>query len=107
MSPFMVPGWLISILHSSYLFSSYLITWLFHRSGNSLLVIAVFHGVVDLVSLTPASNTFTLVTVNAGLIAAAVAVVIRYAPALDRDPRRRRRRSVTGLRRPSQGRATR
>jgi hypothetical protein len=77
LSPWMVPGWLLSLL-----FGAYLTTWLYLSSGCSLLVVAVFHGVVDLVSLTPASSTITLVTVNAGLIAAAVAVVIRYAPTL-------------------------
>lgn len=72
MSLIMIPGWLISIA-----LSSYLITWLFHRSRNSILVIAVFHGVVDLVSITPTSTVLALITVNAGLIAAAIIVVTR------------------------------
>jgi hypothetical protein len=36
------------------------------------MVVAIFHGAVDLVTITPASNALILVTVNAGLIAAAV-----------------------------------
>jgi hypothetical protein len=64
------------------LFGAYLITWLYLSSGNSLLVVAVFHGVVDLVSITPANSTATLITVNAGLIAAAVTVVMRYTSTL-------------------------
>jgi hypothetical protein len=77
MSPWLIPGWLLSLL-----FGAYLATWLYLSSGRSLLVVAVFHGVIDLVSITPASSTATLVTVNAGLIAAAVVVVVRTAPAL-------------------------
>jgi membrane protease YdiL (CAAX protease family) len=72
MSPLMIPGWLISIA-----LSSYLITWLFHRSGNSVLVIAVFHGVVDLFSITPASTVLALIALNAGLIAVAIVVITR------------------------------
>jgi hypothetical protein len=72
MSVFMIPGWLVSIA-----LSSYLITWLFHRSGNSILVVAVFHGVVDLVSITPASTVLALITLNAGLIAVAIVVITR------------------------------
>lgn len=78
LSPVLVPGWLLSIL-----FGAYLTTWVYRSSGNSIAVAAVFHGAVDLVSITPASNTYTLVVVNAGLIASAVFVVIRYAPHLD------------------------
>jgi hypothetical protein len=77
----MIPGWLLSVL-----FVAYLTTWLYLSSGYSLLFVAVFHGVVDLVSITPASSTATLITVNAGLVAAAVAVVIRYAPTLSTRP---------------------
>jgi hypothetical protein len=73
----MIPGWLLSLL-----FGAYLTTWLYLSSGNSLLVVAVFHGVVDLVSITPANSTATLITVNAGLIAAAVTVVMRYTSTL-------------------------
>ncbi|MEO6471990.1 MAG: CPBP family intramembrane glutamic endopeptidase, partial [Aeromicrobium sp.] len=68
----MVPGWLVSIA-----LSSYLITWLFHRARDSILVVAVFHGMVDLVSITPASTAVVLVTVNAGLIAAAILTLTR------------------------------
>ena len=67
MSPLLVPGWLLSLL-----FGSCLTTWLYRSSRDSLLVVALFHGCVDLVSLTPAGNTLTLVAVNGGLIAAAV-----------------------------------
>ena len=80
----MVPGWLVSIL-----LSSYLITWFFRSSGDSLLVVALLHGVVDLVTLTPASNAVTVVAVNAGLIGAAVLVTVRTAPSLDERRRRR------------------
>jgi hypothetical protein len=73
--------WLLSIL-----FGAYLTTWVYRRSGNSPAVAAVFHGAVDLVSITPASNTSTLIAVNAGVIAAAVLVVVRYAPTLDFRP---------------------
>lgn len=72
MSPLMVPGWLVSIA-----MSSYLITWLFHRSGRSIAVVAVFHGTVDLVSITPASTVVSLIVVNAGLITAAILAVTR------------------------------
>jgi len=83
--PLLVPGWLLSIL-----FGAYLTTWVYRSSGNSLAVAAVFHGAVDLVSITPAGKTYTLVIVNAGLIAAAVFVVIGYAPTLDVRDRARR-----------------
>ena len=77
--PLMIPGWLLSIL-----FGAYLTTWVYLSSGRSIAVAAIFHGAVDLVSITPASTAVTLVVVNAGLIAAAVAVVVRYQPGLDR-----------------------
>jgi uncharacterized protein len=75
---FLIPGWVLSLL-----FGGYLATFLYRSSHNSLLVAALFHGTVDVVSLTPATTTATLVTVNAGLIAAAVWAVIRYAPTLN------------------------
>lgn len=74
----MVPGWFLSIL-----FGAYLVTWFYRSSRDSLLVVAVLHGVIDLVSITPAGTTATLIVVNAGLIAAAVLVVVRWAPRLD------------------------
>lgn len=74
----MIPGWFLSIL-----FGAYLVTWFYRSSRNSLLVVAVLHGAIDLVSITPAATTVTLVVVNAGLIAAAVFVVVRWAPRLD------------------------
>lgn len=74
----MIPGWFLSIL-----FGAYLVTWFYRSSRNSLLVVAVLHGVIDLVSITPAATTVTLIVVNAGLIAAAVFVVVRWAPGLD------------------------
>jgi hypothetical protein len=67
LSPLLVPGWLLSLL-----FGPYLTIWLYLSSGASLMVVAIFHGAVDLVTITPASNALILVTVNAGLIAAAV-----------------------------------
>jgi hypothetical protein len=78
----LVPGWLLSLL-----FGGYLTTFLFRSSGNSLLVAAFFHGAVDLVSLTPAASDVTLVVVNGGLIAVAVAAVIKYAPTLNAHER--------------------
>jgi hypothetical protein len=78
----LVPGWALSLL-----FGGYLTTFLYRSSGNSLLVAASVHGAVDLVSITPAATTSTLVVVNAGLIAAAVWAVIRYAPTLNAHER--------------------
>lgn len=77
----MIPGWIVSIL-----FGAYLTTFLFNSARESLLVVAVFHGMVDIVSITKAATEITLVIVNAGLIAAAVLVCIRYGPGL-RAPR--------------------
>jgi hypothetical protein len=74
----MIPGWFLSIL-----FGAYLVTWFYRSSRNSLLVVAVLHGVIDLVSITPAATTVTLIVINAGLIATAVFVVVRWAPRLD------------------------
>jgi hypothetical protein len=77
LGPLMIPGWLISIL-----FGAYLTTFLFNNARASLLIVAVFHGMVDIVSISRAATTATLVAVNAGLIAAAVLVAIRYSPTL-------------------------
>jgi membrane protease YdiL (CAAX protease family) len=77
----MVPGWLVSIA-----LSSYLLTWLFHRARDSILVVAVFHGMVDLVSITPASTAIVLVTVNAGLVAAAILTLTRSKRLFQIDP---------------------
>ncbi|MGV9796377.1 CPBP family glutamic-type intramembrane protease [Gordonia sp. NPDC003422] len=73
----MIPGWIISIL-----LGAYLTTFLFNSARASILVIAVFHGMVDIVSISRAATDTTLLVVNAGLIAAAVFVVIRYTPSL-------------------------
>ncbi|MFC9557639.1 CPBP family intramembrane glutamic endopeptidase [Rhodococcus sp. NPDC056960] len=78
----MIPGWIASIL-----FGAYLTTFLFNSAAGSILVIAVFHGMVDIVSISRAATDLTLIVVNAGLIAAAVWAVVRYAPQL-RAPRR-------------------
>ncbi len=73
----MIPGWIISIL-----LGAYLTTFLFNSARASILVIAVFHGMVDIVSISRAATDTTLLVVNAGLIAAAVLVVVRCAPSL-------------------------
>ena len=73
----MIPGWILSLL-----FGAYLTTFLFNSARSSILVIAIFHGMVDIVSISRAATDVTLIVVNAGLIAAAVGVTIRTAPQL-------------------------
>ncbi|MEU5760110.1 CPBP family glutamic-type intramembrane protease [Nocardia sp. NPDC047648] len=73
----MIPGWLVSIL-----FGAYLTTFLFNNARASILIVAVFHGMVDIVSISRAATDVTLIVVNAGLIAAAVLVAIRWSPTL-------------------------
>lgn len=77
----MIPGWLVSIL-----FGAYLTTFLFNNARASILIVAVFHGMVDIVSISRAATDATLIVVNAGLIAAAVLVAIRYSPTLRTTP---------------------
>jgi hypothetical protein len=62
------------------------VTWFYRSSRNSLLVVAVPHGVIDLVSITPAATTEPLIVVNPGLIGAAVFVVVRWAPRVETNP---------------------
>jgi hypothetical protein len=88
----LVPGWFLSLA-----FGGYLTTFLYRSSQDSLLVAALFHGAVDLVSATPAATTTVLVVVNAGLIAAAVGAVIRYAPSLNAHERPVRPRACAAL----------
>ena len=64
----------------SILFGAYLTTFLFNSARDSLLVVAIFHGMVDIVSVSRAATDITLIVVNVGLIAAAVLVIVKYAP---------------------------
>ena len=73
----MIPGWILSLL-----FGAYLTTFLFNSARSSILVIAIFHGMVDIVSISRAATDITLLIVNAGLIATAVGVTIVSAPEL-------------------------
>ena len=72
----LIPGWIVSIL-----FGAYLTTFLFNSARDSLLVVAIFHGMVDIVHQRAATD-ITLMVVNMGLIAAAVLVIVEYAPQL-------------------------
>ena len=64
----------------SILFGAYLTTFLFNSARDSLLVVAIFHGMVDIVSISHAATDTTSIVVNMGLIAAAVLVIVKYAP---------------------------
>ncbi|PKZ63951.1 CPBP family intramembrane metalloprotease [Gordonia terrae] len=81
----LIPGWIMSLL-----FGAYLTTFLFNSARCSILVIAVFHGMVDIVSISRAATDITLIVVNAGLIAAAVGVTIATAPQLTASAAARR-----------------
>ena len=44
-------GWLVSLVTGSIL-----LTWLFNRSGGSVLAVALFHGVLDIVMTSPVTG---------------------------------------------------
>jgi membrane protease YdiL (CAAX protease family) len=65
----------VSILAASVVF-----TWLFNATGGSVLVVAVFHGLFDFLSVTPAGADATPVLMSALVVVCAVTVARRYGP---------------------------
>ena len=65
----------VSILAASVVF-----TWLFNATGGSVLVVALFHGLFDFLSVTPAGSDVTPVLMSALVVACALIVARRYGP---------------------------
>lgn len=71
-----IAGWFFSLV-----LGSVLLTWLFNWSGGSIMVCAVFHGVMDLVFTAPYSDE-SIITYNGLLITiTGVMVILLFKPA--------------------------
>jgi hypothetical protein len=77
MEPIMIAGWYFSLL-----LSSYLLTWIWQSTGRSVLLVALFHGTVDIVVTTRASEGAISIAINMFLLLAGLLVVKLYAPEL-------------------------
>ncbi|MBG0818158.1 CPBP family intramembrane glutamic endopeptidase [Planomonospora sp. ID82291] len=80
-------GWAVSIVTGSVV-----CTWLYNGSGGSLLVLALFHGVLDIFINSPVHAELLPTVMSAGIIAAALWIPRRYGPA---DLAARPRHTVT------------
>ena len=63
-------GFYFSLLVASLVFA-----WLWHRSGYSLLVVAVFHAVFDIATTTPADTTLIPILMGAAISLAGLAAI--------------------------------
>jgi membrane protease YdiL (CAAX protease family) len=70
-----VVGWLASLVTGAYLMS-----WLFHRSGGSVLAVALFHATLDVVMSSPTGGPLPS-TMGAVVTIAGVAAMIADRPA--------------------------
>ncbi len=80
MSPLMIVGWYLSLL-----LSSYLITWIWQSSGRSIFIVALFHGVVDIVMTSRAAIGPPVIIMNALLLLWGFVIVKTTAPDLGRQ----------------------
>jgi membrane protease YdiL (CAAX protease family) len=68
----MVAGWYISLL-----LSSFLLTWIYNKSGKSVLAVAIFHGMIDVIVMMPTLNgTTAMIIINVFLMIAGGLVLI-------------------------------
>ncbi len=76
----MIVGWYLSLL-----LSSYLLTYLWLSFRRSVLLVALFHGAVDIVVTTRATEGLAVVLVNMLLLAMGLTVILRLGPGLGGD----------------------
>jgi membrane protease YdiL (CAAX protease family) len=67
------------------------LTWLYNRAGQSILIVAIWHGTYNIVSGTAGADVTIAATVSTCIIALAIALVVR-----DIRARRAGRGSVLG-----------
>jgi membrane protease YdiL (CAAX protease family) len=70
----------LPMLLASVIFASILMTWLFNATRGSLLLVVLFHGVFNLLSVSEAGGDWAAVIMGAGAVAWAVFVMRRYGP---------------------------
>lgn len=75
MGPGLVVGWLLSLATGAIV-----LTWLFNRTGSSLLAVSLFHGATDVVFTSPAAQGAVQSAIGFILIAGAVALVAIWGP---------------------------
>jgi uncharacterized protein len=75
MGPAEIGGWFFSIVTGSIL-----MTWLFNSSGGSVTVVALFHGVLDIVITSPGAPALATV-MGAALTVWGIAIVVVARPA--------------------------
>ncbi len=80
MSPPMIVGWYLSLL-----LSSYLITWMWQSSRRSILIVALFHGVVDIIMTSKFAHGPSVIVMNALLLLWGILVVRKTAPTLEQQ----------------------
>jgi membrane protease YdiL (CAAX protease family) len=70
----------LPMLLGSVIFASILMTWLFNATRGSLLLVVLFHGVFNLLSVSEAGGDWAAVIMGASAVAWAVFVMRRYGP---------------------------
>jgi membrane protease YdiL (CAAX protease family) len=77
MNPFMILGWLVFII-----LGAQLLTWVYKNSGQSVFIVGLFHGVLDIVLLASQLTPLAIGAINAAIILAGLAVARLYGPTL-------------------------
>jgi hypothetical protein len=76
-------GWYLTLL-----IGAILLAWMYRGSGNSLLVVALVHAVLDIVVNTPTDSVWIPTATSAALIVASIAVMSRLRRAGRQPPPR-------------------
>lgn len=79
-----VPGWLVALP-----FGALVLGWLYERTGQSLLLVALFHAALNWASATEATAGLPAVVVSA-LVVVAACVIVGRGPGAGRTPVRER-----------------
>lgn len=68
--PLLIPGWLIGLTAGAVVLG-----WLYERAGSSLLIVALFHALLNMASATPATEGFPSIVVTLVVIVWAVRIL--------------------------------
>lgn len=68
--PLLIPGWIIGLAAGAVVLG-----WLYERAGSSLLIVALFHALLNMASATPATEGFPAIFVTFVVIAWAVMIL--------------------------------
>lgn len=70
-----IPGWLISLL-----LGAVILTWMYNGTGGSILIVALFHTVLDIAINTPGAGAIVVTIMGATLTTWGIGLFNRYGP---------------------------